>query len=123
MTPTTPAPDAPATMKFPALVLACITTGTALMESAMSPVNEAAEHILGHPVWTHEFSDKAVWTKLREAIREHHPQLPFGRPDDWQATRDEVLARFPEPLVMPRGNADRAEDPISSAHRIMGDRR
>lgn len=107
---------------FPALVLASITTGTALMEGVMSPMHEAAEHILGHPVWTHEFADKTVWTKLREAIREHHPRLPFGKPDDWKATRDEVLARFPDPLVMPRGNADRAEDPISSAHRIMGDR-
>ena len=107
---------------FPALTLACITTGVALMEGAMSPMHEAAEHILGHPVWTHEFADKAVWTKLREAIRQHHPHLPFGKPDDWKATRDEVLARFPDPLVMPLGTAECAEDPISSAERIMGTR-
>ena len=88
----------------------------------MSPMHEAAEHILGHPVWTHEFADKAVWAKLREAIREHHPRLPFGTPDSWQATRDDVLARFPDPLVMPKGHAERKEDPITSAKRIMGGR-
>lgn len=105
---------------FPALVLACMTTGTALMEGAMSPIHEAAEHILGHPVWTHEFAEKAVWTRLREAIRAHHPSLPFGTPENWQHTRDEVLARFPDPLVMPRGQDQRAEDPIASATCIMG---
>ncbi len=108
--------------EFPALTLACITTGVALMDGAMSAMHEAVEHILGHPVWTHEFADKAVWAKLRDAIREHHPGLPFGKPDDWQATRDDVLARFPDPLTMPRGTSERGEDPITSAERIMGKR-
>lgn len=107
---------------FPALVLASITTGVSLQEGGLSPVHEAAEHILGHPVWTHEFADQAVWTKLRDAIREHHPGLPFGNPDDWKLTRDEVLARFPDPLTMPLGAFARAEDPIASVERIMGGR-
>lgn len=107
---------------FPALVLAGITTGVMLAEGMFPQIHEAAEHILGHPVWTHEFAEKAVWVKLRDAIREHHPSLPFGKPDDWKATRDDVLVRFPEPLAMPRGMTERQEDPISSAERIMGAR-
>lgn len=107
---------------FPALTLASITTGVSLQTGGLSPIHEAAEHILGHPVWTHEFAEKSLWTKLREAIREHHPDLPFGKPDDWKLTRDEVLVRFPEPLTMPRGTGERTEDPLTSAERIMGGR-
>ena len=54
--------------------LASLTTGTLLCK--FSEMHEAAEFLMGHPIWTHHFADKSLFRKMREIARSQVPKLP-----------------------------------------------
>jgi hypothetical protein len=55
-------------------VLLSLTTDKLLCDS-FSEVHEAAEFVMGHPIWTHEFADRAVWNRLKRLVLEQIPVL------------------------------------------------
>ena len=67
--------------EIPTLVLASLTTGIMLAEE-FAHVHQAAEYILGHSIWTHQFGRPEIWEALREKISAQHPQLPQGDQTD-----------------------------------------
>jgi len=94
-----------------ACAIATITTGIVLVHG-FEGVGEAFEHVLGHPVWTHEmpmFADKA-----KALILEQHPDFPAEPPADFQALMAKLIQDWPEGIPIESGGEVRKLDPISS---------
>lgn len=83
------------------LALASLTTGTALC--SFSEIHGAAEQVMGHEIWTHQFP--ALLDDIRKAALEQYPALPtdVGK-GGWEACRDEVLRVFGPTVPVQRGN-------------------
>jgi hypothetical protein len=62
------------TREFPVSVLASLSSGIALCE--FSKIHEAAEFLMGHPIWIHHFASEELWTAIREKLFAQHPKLP-----------------------------------------------
>ena len=81
--------------------LAGITTG--ILMTDFSAVHEAAEQVMGHPVWTHQFP--ALAEQMRDAVLAQFPDMPTEAPDGWEACRDAVRARYGKAVAVRRGDA------------------
>lgn len=88
------------TRDFPSTVIASISTGFVLCEDGFSPMHEAAEYLMGHPVWTHQFADKQLCAEMRKTIAEQCPGMAtreeaeaFGvNKDNWREFAARVVA-------------------------------
>lgn len=101
--------------------LASLTTGIVLCEDGFSKVHEAAEWLLGHPVWTHEFIDPDIKAALISAVAEQYPTISTEKPADWRARIAELRAEFGEAVNVRQGNRKRARGPVESLVQIIGD--
>lgn len=111
------------TKSFDPAILASITTGIMLVEHGFSSMHEAAEWIMGHPVWTHEFADKALWDRMGAAVLAQFPEMPVNKDDakvDWQKVADDVRARYGENVSVTRGSSERTTDPITTLIDAIG---
>ena len=54
------------TREFPTAVIASISTGVLMCE--FSKMQEAAEFLMGHPIWTHHFASKDLWREMQASI-------------------------------------------------------
>lgn len=68
----------PETRDFPVAVIASISTGVLLCK--FSEMHEAAEYLMGHPIWTHHFADRALADEMRRVIGEQCPGLVTEAP-------------------------------------------
>lgn len=85
------------------VALAGLTTGVLL--SDFSAMHEAAEHVMGHPVWTHQFS--TLRDKIQAAVLAQFPDMPTSvEPIGWKATRDAVRARYGETVEVRKGTEE-----------------
>jgi hypothetical protein len=103
------------TKDFDPAVLASLTSGIVLVEEGFSPIHEAAEWVLGHPVWTHHFADKALWERMAAALLAQLPDLPTDKTDvqgRWQDVRDQMRARYGERVSVRRGRGESAPSPF-----------
>lgn len=109
------------TREFPSLAVGSAALGIALRDGlTYSDVQEISEHVLGHPVWTHEIP--STGPEVDRRIREQFPLMPT-REDaraDWQATAAKITAAYGKTMTVKRGNQKRARDPISTAVDMMG---
>jgi hypothetical protein len=62
------------TREFPTAVLASITSGILLCK--FGDMHEAAEFVMGHPIWTHHFASKQMNEDIRKTLLAQHPGLP-----------------------------------------------
>lgn len=113
----------PTTRAFPLGTILTLTTER-MLASSFSEVHELAEWVLGHPVWTHEFGDSALWGKMRGAILAQHPAL--AEVDDSVVTREnahEVLngwkTQYGDTLEITSGTERRQESPLESLQRLV----
>lgn len=67
------------TREFPTAVIASLSSGTLLCD--FSKMHEAAEFLMGHPIWTHHFANKELWRSLQAAIAEQCPGMPMTEID------------------------------------------
>jgi hypothetical protein len=102
--------------------LASLTSGILLVPS-FSPVHAAAEWVAGHPIWTHEFADRAFCERLRDAVLAHFPDMPTERPANWQETAGELRARLGETVAMPGGDWKRNADSITTLEALRAAKR
>lgn len=72
------------TREFPTAVIASLSSGTLLCE--FSAMHEAAEFLMGHPIWTHHFANKDLWEAMKRSIAEQCPGMPMEEIDG--VTRD-----------------------------------
>lgn len=109
------------TKQLSTLAVATITTGIVLVHG-FAGVGEAFEHIMGHPVWTHEmpgYGDRA-----RDLVLAQYPDFPTNLPnrDQWQAFSAELVERYGETIEIVQGEGLRDMDPLSSLADMVGDR-
>jgi hypothetical protein len=82
--------------------LAGLTTGFVLTNFA--DMHEAAEHVMGAPIWTHQFP--VVLEELKAAILAQFPDMPTELlPEGWQATRDAVWTRYGKAVEVRQGSS------------------
>lgn len=62
------------TREFPTAVIASLSTGILLCN--FSEMHEAAEYLMGHPIWTHHFGSKALWKEMQRTIAGQCPGMP-----------------------------------------------
>ena len=62
------------TRDFPTAVIASLSTGVLLCK--FGDMHEAAEYLMGHPIWTHHFADKTLTGEMKRAIAEQCPGMP-----------------------------------------------
>ena len=62
------------TRDFPTEVIASLSTGVLLCP--FEEMHEAAEFLMGHPIWTHHFADKTLVTEMKRMIAEQCPGMP-----------------------------------------------
>ncbi len=102
----------PETKQFDPLALASISTGIMLMENGFSAIHEAAEWLLGHPVWTHELPD--CWPRMRKCVLEQFPDMPVEKPADFRKLAAEIKARYGDKVEVKRGTYERSAGPIDT---------
>jgi len=66
------------TRDFPTAVIASLSTGVLLCK--FKEMHEAAEYLMGHPIWTHHFASKELWHKMQRAVIEQCPGMPTVLP-------------------------------------------
>jgi hypothetical protein len=59
---------------FPTAAIASLSTGILLCK--FGEMHEAAEYLMGHPIWTHHFASKALWNDMKRMIAEQCPGMP-----------------------------------------------
>src|SRR6266566_5652989 len=67
------------TRDFPTTVIASIATGKMLCK--FSDMHEAAEYLMGHPIWTQQFADEILLEDMRKAVAEQCPDMPLQGQD------------------------------------------
>lgn len=118
---------------FPIDVVLSLTTGFLLKEGGFGDMHELAEHVLGHAVWTHEFVDKELWDRMKQALFAQHPSLRKAENFDTAAAKKDLVpyltgyveravAKFGATLEVERGQGERTESPLASARRVFGDK-
>lgn len=117
------------TRGFDALAVAGLLTGCLFIKGGFGDIHECAEYVAGHPIWTHELADEAVWTRLRAAILAQHPDLAEmdaiaegTTPDNVHEKAAALLARYPDLITLARGGGERTESPLESLARIAPDK-
>jgi len=62
------------TREFPTAVIASISTGVLLCK--FGDMHEAAEYLMGHPIWTHHFANKELSDDMKRTIAGQYPGMP-----------------------------------------------
>jgi hypothetical protein len=81
------------TREFPTAVIGSLSSGILLCDS-FSPVHEAAQYLMGHPIWTHHFANKELWREMAKMLAEQCPGLPMEGDLESGPTWREQLAKI-----------------------------
>lgn len=111
----------PTEREFDLRIILSLSEGILLTE--FSIMHEAAEFLLGHPIWTHEFASKDLWKIMRASVLTQHPQLK--KTDTKGINRDNYQERlaafeltFGKTLKLTCVSHVRNESPLKSLERI-----
>lgn len=92
------------TRDFPVAVIASISSGVLLCK--FSDMHEAAEYLMGHPVWTHQFANKQL-CEMQKTILEQCPGMPTEAPgitkENWQEFKAKLEAELGETVEIRKG--------------------
>ena len=62
------------TREFSTAAIASISTGILLCK--FGEMQEAAEYLMGHPIWTHHFASRELQKEMQHTIVEQCPDMP-----------------------------------------------
>ena len=104
---------------FPLSAFLSLVTGRSWGE--FHEMHGLAEHVMGHPIWTHEFASEKLWTEMRARVLAAHPTLA-GVGDGSDLSPENVgerlaaaVAKHGEHLAMPEGHTKRTMSPVATA--------
>ena len=102
------------TREFPTAVIASISTGVLLCP--VDKMHEAAEYLMGHPIWTHHFASKDLWAAMRDKVLEQCPGMPTKddgsiNRDNWQEKLAEIEAEIGLICTIRKGGGETAMHP------------
>ena len=109
---------------FRTLAVASLTTGVLMDREGFGGVHEAAEHIMGGPIWTHEFADEKLCNEMRGKVSEFAPWMPMDIPDgQWEAIGKRLIEEHGETVLCPKGDGGfRTKGPITTLVEMIGGR-
>jgi len=91
--------------EFPATAIATLSSGVVLIEP-FSKVHEAAEWLMGHPIWTHQFP--SLRAEIENAALKQFPTMPTKLEgvtrDNWREFVDRIEAEFGRAVRVKRGD-------------------
>lgn len=75
---------------------------------SFSEIHEAAEYLMGHPIWTHHFADKQLMADMRAMVEQQSPGM-LARADqitseNWREKLVEMLAEFGPTQTIRKGS-------------------
>lgn len=63
-----------------------------------SMIHEAAEYLMGHPIWMHHFANKQLTADMRRMVAEQCPGMPTRdgeiTPENWREKLVELVAEL-----------------------------
>lgn len=93
------------TRDFPVEVIASISTGVLLCQ--FGEMQEAAEYLMGHPIWTHHFGDKGLCEEMQKTVIEQCPGIPIDAAsvtkDNWQEFKAKLIAELGKTVRIRKG--------------------
>lgn len=101
---------------------AVVSLSSGLLLCNFGEMHEAAEYLMGHPIWTHEFASKPMWDLMKSKLLEQHPGLPVESDESqpWQDFLAAACVKFGETLTLTKGDEVRAADPMTTARAMLG---
>lgn len=105
------------------LALISITSGIMLTEK-FGEIHEAAEFIIGHPIWTHEFADKNIQKTLNDLVLKQVPEISSidvsgCNNDNYAQYQKKIHQKIGFCRVVKQGDAVRDKHPIKTLSDIM----
>lgn len=97
-------------------VIGTITTGL-MMTPSFNDLHGAIEFIMGHPVWTHEFSTAVP--RCVELIKEHYPKIPTEEPADYRECLAQLARDYPDGITLPKGQEKRTKGPVATLKTLL----
>ncbi len=102
------------TKQFPTAVIASLSTGILLCD--FNAMHEAAEFVMGHPIWTHHFASKELTQKMRKAVIAQHPDMPTAldgvTKENYKQHVEALEAKFGSTLPILGGDGRTAMSPL-----------
>ncbi len=102
------------TREFPTAVIASLSSGVLLCN--FSAMHEAAEYLMGHPIWTHHFASKPLWLSMQRAILDQCPGMPTDVPgvtkDNFEEKVAEIVREVGAVVRIRKGNGQTAMSPL-----------
>lgn len=96
----------PETREFPTAVIASLSSGVLLCP--FEKMHEAAEYLMGHPIWTHHFASKDLWRDMQRAILLQCPGMPISlddvTKDNWEAKSPMLVAELGATQTIRKGD-------------------
>lgn len=93
------------TRDFPTRVIASLTCGIMLCEFGL--MHEAAEFVMGHPIWTHHFADRTLAGEMKKTILAQCPGMPTDAPgidgSNWQAFAEKIERELGKTVKIGKG--------------------
>lgn len=85
------------TKDFSTAVIASLSSGVLLCK--FGEMHEAAEYLMGHPIWTHHFASKDLWKEMQQTILSQCPGMPTEFPteinrENWPEFKAVLEAEF-----------------------------
>jgi hypothetical protein len=94
------------TREFPTAVIASLSTGIGLCN--FSEIHEAAEFLMGHPIWTHHFASKELWQDMQKTVLSQCPGMPTELPGvnktNYLEKMAEIVAEYGPTQTIRRGS-------------------
>lgn len=95
------------TRDFPTDVIASITTGVLLCEGGFGKMQEAAEYLMGHPIWTHHFASEDLWQEMQKTALGQCPGMPTEAvgvdKTNYREFADKLIAEFGPTVKIRKG--------------------
>jgi len=102
------------TKDFPTAAIATLSSGISLC--SMTEIHQAAEHLMGHPIWTHHFASKDLWKKMQDRVLAQHPEMPTSLPgvtkDNYKSKVAELEKKFGCTVAIIKGDGTTAMQPL-----------
>jgi hypothetical protein len=110
------------TLKVSALL--CLSTGKSF--GPFDEMHEAAEWVMGGPIWTHEFASPELWKTMRENVLAQFPGMFSDgdaiNEDNAPGILREQITMFGETLEVEQGTAERTKSPMETLQEVAGDK-
>jgi hypothetical protein len=102
------------TREFPTAVIASLSSGVLLC--GFDQMHEAAEYLMGHPIWTHHFGSKDLWQAMQKKVLEQCPGMPTAvegvTAENYAERMAEIESEIGPAVVIRKGDGETAMHPM-----------